>query len=57
MKLRIDEELKRAKESPEQSEKPQAKSESKASKIFRGILGVVLALALLGFMVYMFINR
>jgi flagellar biogenesis protein FliO len=57
MKLRVDQELERAKESPPQSEKPQEKPESKASKIFRGIFGVVLALAMLGFMVYLFLNR
>jgi flagellar biogenesis protein FliO len=57
MKLRVDEELKRAKESPEQSEKPQAKPESKASKIFRGILAVILVGGMIVFMVYMFLSR
>ena len=57
MKLRVDEELKRAKEGPQQSEKPQEKPETRTSKIVRGIITVILVGGLLVFMVYMFLNR
>ena len=57
MKLRVDEELKRAKESPQQSEKPQAKPETKAGKIFRGIVTVIMVGGIIVFMVYMFLNK
>jgi len=53
MKLRVDEELKRAKEGPQQSEKP----ETRTSKIVRGIIAVIMAIGLIVFMVYMFLNR
>jgi len=57
MKLRIDQELERAKESPQQSEKPQTKPETKASKIFRGIIAVIMVGGMIVLMVYLFLNR
>ena len=57
MKLMIDQELLHAKEGAQEIEKPQEKPESKAGKIARSILGVVLAAGIIAFMVYLFLNR